>query len=318
MRSDYPRTYMPPVRNRAGQQSRRASVARQQARRPHRNKSVKKGWTPAEVQIARRQVLFCLYGVLGLELIVAAFTSPVMEIKRIMVMGTSRLPAPEAQVVQGAVSLNPKTNWLRAPIKNLEQQLHELPFVRGASVSRKFPNGLAVQVIPREPVAVAQVGLHRYEVDAERTPIRLANLPSSRRLPVVELQGNPPVTLGKPLLEDGLKAGLEVFRALRATPSVRVAKIVVDQTDNLCLNMQDRIKVYYGHTEELAEKIRLTQQIFQQEPQIADKLCEINLSCPSAPVGKPWPLPESLPELFPNFAPPGTLLDPKTSTTQEH
>lgn len=298
----------------------------------------------AEIYRARRRVLAGLYVVLGLLLIAAALTSPTVAVKRLRLSGLTGLPASEADITLQAAALPPGTNWLRAPVRRIEERLRALPWVQSASVSRRFPNTVTAQITARQPCVLALTSAGLFEVDAEGVPIRRARpeiagkllaepsetpnaqrptpfsallpaefrpyfdsdaplpnllepprpapaapvpLPADARLPLVTLSRPMTVQPGIPLNDTALSAAIGILQSAQREKLVRIAKIEVDQSDNICLNMQDGVAVQLGQAEDFAKKLALVERIYTWEPDIARRLIAINLSSPAWPAYTP-------------------------------
>jgi cell division septal protein FtsQ len=325
----------------------------------------------AEVYRARRRVLAGLYLALGLLLVAAALTSPTMSVKRMLLSGLAALPASEADLTLQTAAVPPGTNWLRAPVRSIEERLRALPWVRAASVSRRFPNTIEAQITARQPCVLVQTSAGLFEVDAEGVPIRRARpeiagfqaeqppmqgaassaptvspLPSlgegagmrasptpfaallpaefrpyfdrdgllpnflesplfapaapvlsltGARLPLVTLARPMTVQPGVPLNDTALSAAIDILQSAQRQRLVRIAKIEVDQSDNICLNMQDGVVVQLGQAEDFPQKLALVQRIYTWEPDIARRLVAINLSSPAWPAYTPRNLTPSAP-----------------------
>lgn len=251
---------------------------RRRIRAPHR---------PSVVRRVRRQVLGTLYIALVIESIVAALFSPALHVRRVRVEGLNGLAPAEQALVLSAVQIAPKTNWLRAPVGSITQRLRAMPWIRTASVWRRLPNSVVADITPRQPALLVQSGADQYEVDTDGVPIRRAHLGDAAALPAVVLDRPRAIRLGVPLQDEPVLAAMKTYAAFRKQPGIPIAKIEVDQSDNICLNMQDGVVVQFGNMDELAPKIALLQHIYAREPDIAQRLVAINLSCPTWPACTP-------------------------------
>ena len=269
----------------------------------------------AEIRRTRQRVLLTLYVVLGVELCVTLLLSPVFGVKRTRVQGIDSLPPQEAAAILNTVSLRPGTNWFRAPVGSLQQRLNALPWVKTAQVSRRFPDTVRTQITLREPAIIVETSQGAFEVDAQGVAIRSARPVTLAGLPHVVLEGSHPVQTGSVMAGDSLRTAIQIFQAVSNDPVVRIAKIQVDQNDNLCLNMQNGFRIQFGRNEAIETKIKMTRRALKNEPNIAIRLTEINLSCPEAPActprvaettappgSGPAPIPETSP---PSSIPPG-------------
>jgi cell division septal protein FtsQ len=241
----------------------------------------------AEVYRFRRRVLGVLYVTLCVLLVAALFTSPVFGIRHVQVAGITTLPDVEAAAVLRATALPPNTNWLRAPVTTLTNRLRALPFVQSADVSRRLPNRVEARILPRQSRLIVKVGDSHYEVDRFGVPIRAASQEAMQRLPLVVLERPRPVHLGDPFNEDAVTAAIQILQSAQEAFPVRIAKIEVDQTDDMCLNMQDGLPILLGKADALPTKLALVRRIYAREPDVAHRLAAINLTCPTWPACTP-------------------------------
>jgi len=251
---------------------------RRRIRMPHR---------PSVVRRVRRQVLGTLYTALALEIVAAALFSPALYVRRVRVEGLKGLAPAEEALVLDSVEIAPKTNWLRAPLGRMERRLRALPWIQTAHIRRRLPDTVVADITVRQPALRVQSGADEVEMDTEGVPIRHARPGDAALLPAVVLDRPRALRPGVPLQDELVLAAMRTYAAFRKQPGIRIAKIEVDQSDNICLNMQDGVVVQFGNTEELAPKIAMLQHIYAREPDIAQRLMAINLSCPTWPACTP-------------------------------
>lgn len=240
-----------------------------------------------EKKQGRRRVLLALYLLLGMELLAVALTSPLLAVRNVTLSGIQTLSAEEAVLVTRLTTLPDGTNWLRAPIVAVERNLKSKPYVRSARIRRGWPGTIQAELQVREPRLIARINGVRYEVDDESVPIRPARPEVAGSLPQVELARSRPLRLGSPQNDPTLQECLSITRTLRNAPMVRIAKIEVDQSDNLCLNMHDGVRIKLGQAEDTGAKLAILQRVYTRERNVAQQMTAINLSCPEAPAYTP-------------------------------
>jgi cell division septal protein FtsQ len=240
----------------------------------------------AKARRARVRTLSWLYALLGVECFAAFLTTPILVVRRVTVRGTTTLPPAEAQATLTSARIAPGTNLLRVPVQKMEAEIRRHAWVRSVSLRRRLGE-LEVQITPRQPVLIAQTARGEVELDAEGVVIRPAQGASQARLPRIVLNMSRMARPGSPLDHWTVRASLLAVRADSQPSPARVVKIEVDQNDNLCLNMHDGVKVQLGTPEDMPTKLALLQRIYSREPDIAQRLAAINLSCPSWPACTP-------------------------------
>jgi cell division protein FtsQ len=235
----------------------------------------------ADVRRIRRQVLFSLYVVLAGETVAAALTTPLLHIRQIEVSGAESLPPAEIANVLAAAKLPNGTNFLLAPVNREQARVRALPWVRSATVHRHFPYSVTVAMTLREPVAQVQTTNGIWEVDSAGLPIRSVRSEMASRLPMIVWQQPTVVKPGTVFGDKTLQSALEVSRWAQKETAVHLAKIEVDQSDNICLNMKDGIPIKFGPDSELESKQTLVVNLYRRDPDIAQRIQQIDVSCPS-------------------------------------
>lgn len=294
MSTEKPRIYSPQTAQQRVGLTRR-SAPRRRVRSGTPASRANRPLRPAEVRRARRRTLLSLYGALGILCVTAVLTTPLLAVRRVKVTGTAGLLPQEADAILRAAMLPTGTNWLLAPVGKMEGKLRALGTVRDAKIARHFPNEVQAQVALRQPCALAQIGAVRYEVDADAVPIRVARSGSETNYPTIVLARPQSVRPGRTLDDAALRTSLAIVQQWQASASARIAKIEVDRNDNLCLNMQDGMKVVLGQADELSAQLTMLQRIYAREPDVAHCLLAINLSSPAWPACTPRPSPAQVP-----------------------
>jgi cell division septal protein FtsQ len=237
----------------------------------------------AAVRERRARVLVLLAAALGVELVAAALTSPILGIGRISVRGATQLPAPEAAATAQVAALPAGTNLLRAPIRQMERRLEALPWVRSARVGWLTQHAVRVWLKEREPAVVASVSGRRVEMDGWGVPIRIARPSAEKALPRVDVDRSVDVRMGVPLQDDALLAAIRIYRDAPHQQMARIAEINVDAAENMCLNMSDGLRVRLGQPEDLDAKMQYIQRVYELDPNVCSHMLSINLSVPKQP-----------------------------------
>ena len=276
---------------------------------------IRQGIRPAEKKKRRRRTLRLLYTVLAVELVAAIFTSPALTVEKARVVGLETLPEAERAQTLQAVDVPRATNLLRVPFQRLRQQANALPWVSNAHIPHSWGRTVTIDVTPRQPFFALKVGAQWYETDATRVPIRIARPTVINHLPHVVYHQEIVVQPGLAVQDPALEGAVHVLQMLpQNTPAamqengVRIAKIVIDQSDNICLNMRDGMEFKFGQSDDLTAKVALVKHIYAKDPGIGQMLASINLSSPSAPACTPRavavsPLIPGTPPLWGNVTP---------------
>lgn len=275
---------------------------------------VRKDLRPTERKKRRRRTLRFLYAVLAVEMVFAIFTSPALTVERVSVQGLETLPEAERAQTLQTLDVPRATNLLRVPFRRLRQEANALPWISNAHVPHSWGRTVTVNVTPRQPLFALKVGAQWYETDAGRIPMRIARPTVINHLPHVVYHQEIIVQPGFAVQDPALEGAVHVLQMLpQNTPasmqenSVKIAKIVIDQSDNICLNMRDGMEFKFGQSDDITAKVALVKRIYAKDPGIGQMLASINLSSPSAPACTPRAI-----QVSPLL--PGTLLLPGNVT----
>lgn len=256
----------------------------------------------AEVRRCRRILVF-LYLLFALEIAAAAVSSPVLAVRNVRVRGLQELPPEEARTITEITQVRPGTNWLLAPVSRLERRLMALPWVASAHVARAYPGSIVVHVTPRRPEFLVASEGKRFEVDATGVPIRPARPIAETRMPLLVLRGKLGLQLGISSTNAAFRAARQLLLNGRQDTPLRIASIEIDRNDNICLNMEDAVRVHFGSQEQSDSKVNLLVRIYRQDPKIGQRISEIDISCLQMPAciprvadpGVPDPIFEAVP-----------------------
>jgi len=233
----------------------------------------------------RRLALWLLTLALGVECAAAVLTSPALDIREVRLTGLPELLPVESDATREAVVLDSRANIVRASTRTTAAPLARLPWVERVDVTKRPPNRLEVRIVARRPAAVLAASDGRWEVDERGVLIRPAA--RSAGLPVIALAGPAEAELGHSPRSSGAAAGVAAASLARVPEPLHVRKIEVDPAGDLCLNMNDGVRIRLGQTEELSEKLALVRRIYKSNPTISADVQSIDLRCPEVPACAP-------------------------------
>lgn len=233
----------------------------------------------------RRAALWSLAVLLLAECFAALLYSPAARVRRVALAGWHGLTPPEIQAVQAEASGVLGANWLRAPLGRLQQRLQAAPALRFAWVGRQFPNGVLVRLTVRRPAYDLLCGDRCLELSASGIVIRAAA--RNPALPCIEWNDESQPAPGAALTHGVVSALKQILQSGTAQHALRIAKIEIDHSRDMCLNMKDGLDVRLGQPDQIANKLALVQRIYARQPDVASSLARLDVSCPSAPACTP-------------------------------
>lgn len=197
-----------------------------------------------------RRTLRMVGVVVLLAALVAVERSPLVALDDVRVSGVERLA--ETDVLDVA-ALEPGTSTLRLRLREVEQNVGELPLVHTATARRLDPLTVEIAVEERVPALQVRGGGVNAIVDREGVVI-LRGVVSG--IPEVWLPSAPPQP-GATVNDDAALANAyEAWRSLSGPLRARVARYIAAGPDELSLLLIDDIEVRFGRAERTDEKVR--------------------------------------------------------------
>ncbi len=185
---------------------------------------------------------------IGLTLFV---TSPVFGVREVLLLGSSHLTSDE---VVRLCDVPLGTNILKVPTLRIRDRLLGHPRVEKATVSRRFPNRLLIQVVEREGVALVACHERYAELDATGRPLELHRFIGALGLPVITGVDVDGVTLGLRLDDERLLTALLCASALGREGRSAVAEIHLTAGGELVVYTRSGVPAYFGEATGLEVK----------------------------------------------------------------
>jgi cell division septal protein FtsQ len=234
----------------------------------------------------RATLLVLLMGLAG-ECVWAAFNSPRLAVRRIVVAG-SRTLSPDQVAAMTGVRLG--SNIFRANLYRARKAVQAAPAIRDANVSRLLPDTIAVTLEEREPVLTLAAGTRLFDVDADGVVYREIRQPVRGRA-ILSLERAPSIGQGQTLDPSVVEAALHCVKLARAD-GLLLWKITIDAQDDLWLNIKvggpagvpgPSLRVRMGRPLELGAKFADARHILRGAPQLAEAAEYLDVSCPRRP-----------------------------------
>jgi cell division protein FtsQ len=183
------------------------------------------------------------------------------------------------------LNLPKDTNIFLINKQALEQRVENEPAVKEVRLYRRLPNTLIVRVIERKPELILETSKALYEVDSEGVPYRIAKKVDSS-LPLITCGMVGSIRLGQQLRTPEFLIARNCLLLAKNKKMFNVAKLSVDQSQELCLNVRDGYQVKLGRPEQLSEKLDIAAQAVAQIPEFRERGEYVDVSCPEAPAIK--------------------------------
>ena len=198
--------------------------------------------------------------------------SSLFDVDSIKIAGRER--APREALVEAA-GLADRTQLTDVEPGHIEARLERLPWIRRATVERRWPGTISIKVVEHQPVAIAPMGDAWAEIDGEGDVLAINESPDPR-LPIL----------------DGVKA-VGVGERVAAVGAVRVASLLPESLRSVVssvraegasveLLLEPRGRAVLGAPEDLGDKLTAVQTVLASvEP---GSISVLDVRVPSAPV----------------------------------
>lgn len=213
-------------------------------------------------------------------LVWTAFFSPLLDVKRVRLVGskhTSSSQVLEATGIRG-------DNLLLVSTARLEGDIRGLPWVSDAKVDRILPDTVRVTIEERTP-ALAIRGLEgAWTVDGDGRVLQRGALSG---LPVLEAAVTGALRPGAEVTHDGALAVLRMWRSLPRKLRSDIVAIFAPSSERISFSLVDRTLIRYGSAHMLTAKARVLDALLQRLREQGRVAAYIDVRVPSSPAIAP-------------------------------
>lgn len=207
-----------------------------------------------------------------------AATWPGFYPKRISVSGNRAVAS--SDILARAAIARAQNVWLQST-KNAERRVEMIPDVKTATIRRRLPADVTIDVLERKPYATVVTPDGRATVDSE---LRILDEPAPpAALPVFVVNRAEDLRPGRFLAAAALQKLRADFERLRKV-ALPARSLQLDKYGGLVITLPDRIVVQFGEDADLEKKARLVDPILSQVGQQHRPIKALDLRAPSTPV----------------------------------
>ncbi len=180
---------------------------------------------------------------------------PYFQITEIRVEGNLQVATDE---VIASLRLAPDASLLEQDLAELSRRAMRNPWIKDASVIRRLPGWLAIQVVERTPEAVF-IADRRHLLSADGVVLRALEDDELPQLPVLRAAGARRVTEGEHIVTTDIAQGLSVWRQFQvanAVPQEKAHEIVMGKDGSYAVNLGPNMPVIRLRQEDMQEQLR--------------------------------------------------------------
>lgn len=184
-----------------------------------------------------------------------------------------------AQDIINSLRLSPKTSILAVDLPALTQRVLQNPWVKEASVQRRLPLSLTIQVVERMPEAVFIADRH-YLLSADGVILAQLGEDELPTLPTLRAATPRRVAVGERILTSEMVQGLAVWRQFQlanALQGERAHEITMVGDGSYVLSLGQRMPTIRLHAEGLEEQLRRLGAALAASHQSLDRFADVDL-----------------------------------------
>ncbi len=209
--------------------------------------------------------------------------SPALRLHRLVVTGNVRVSR-EDIVAHAAV--DPRANVWLLDVRAIAKRVEAIPFVAHASVKRRPPADVTIEISERAPEGCVRGADFEFEVDAQER-VLTEGCPDTRRVFLARSIG--PAPAGR-FLNNPELAQLERDARILSAGSRRLNDFRLDEYGDLEARLESGIRVRFGDDDDLPRKEDLIGPILASLGPKAAAVTAIDLRAPEAPVVERGPV----------------------------
>ena len=229
----------------------------------------------------RNRTLIVVASLIGLAgLVWVAFFSPLLDVKRVRLVGSKHTSASEVLDATGVRG----DNLLLVSTGRLETEIKSLPWVAAAKVDRILPDTVRVKIEERRAALVISGLRSTWTVDGAG---RVLQVGAVRDLPVLEAAVTGSLEPGAVVTDDGSLAVLRMWRSLPSKMRARIVAIFAPSAERISFSLVDRTLIRYGNAHMLTAKARVLEALLARLKEQGRAAAYIDVRVPSSPAIAP-------------------------------
>ena len=201
---------------------------------------------------------------------------PYFRVAEIQVEGNLQVAT---QDIVDSLGLGPETSVLEVDLKALARRVLENPWVKEASVQRRLPLSLTIQVVERMPEAVF-IADRRYLLSADGVILAALAEDELPTLPTLRAAVPRHVAVGERILTSQMVQGLSVWRQFQlanALQGERAREIVMAGDGSYAVNLGQGMPAIRLHAEDLEGQLRRLGAALAAGHQGLDRFADVDL-----------------------------------------
>lgn len=196
----------------------------------------------------------------------ALWNAPVFAVDSVVVTGTRHLTTADTLKL-AAVPQN--TTLLKAPLKEIAARIETDPWVSGATVSRRFPHTLVIDVAERVPAAYVDAGANQlWVLSSDGYWLGKRSGEDTAPLATIKDVASLTPTVGVEATAPELKNAVAVLGGLSQALKQQVKTVSAPTVDKTALILNNGVQIFIGPSDDIAKKDVIARGILAREKNI--------------------------------------------------
>jgi cell division protein FtsQ len=201
---------------------------------------------------------------------------PYFRVTEVQVEGNLQVAA---QDIIDSLGLAPETSVLQVDLRALARRVLENPWIKEATVQRRLPLSLTIQVVERMPEAVF-IADRRYLLSADGVILAELGEGELPSLPVLRAAAPRHVGVGERILSSEMVQGLSVWRQFQLANALRgerAHEIVMANDGSYVVNLGQGMPTIRLHAKELEGQLQRLGEALAASHQSLDRFADVDL-----------------------------------------
>lgn len=228
----------------------------------------------ARIAIVIAVVLLIVFGS------IFVYRSDLFHVNNVQVNGSLHLTSQE---IASIAAVSDDSTLLRLDSKGIEERLEDNAWVQSASIHRVFPDTIVIDIVEREPGAVAKINdKSNWVISTDGTWLSAATTDdweNAMKIIDVSPSMSAPIS-GSDCTDGGILNALEILNSISDDLKSRIVSISAESSIKTSLNLEDGVTVAFGDSSDIDVKEAVINSLLDE---YAGKISYINVRVPTRP-----------------------------------
>lgn len=208
------------------------------------------------------------------------YRSDLFHVNNVQVNGSSHLTSQE---ITSIAAVSDDSTLLRLDAKGIKERLEDNPWVQEASVHRVFPDTVEIDIVEREPGAVAKINdKTNWVISTDGAWLSAATTDDwENAMKIIDVSPSMPAPISGSICTDGgIMNALDILNNISDDLRSRIVSISAESSIKTSLNLEDGVTVAFGDSSDIEVKEAVINSLLDE---YSGKISYINVRVPTRP-----------------------------------